>query len=221
MDFTKKLPEEIVSQILARATLPSSVEEITPHWDPIVLGPAAALCSKLTEITTVSTLFNRLALDAHFSQNQQRVRLLIDTQFARDDDDGNLIVAQWDETYIFSGTFEQHPIFLENTKHLGVDIDVRCWEAADVYIDKICELVLGCKALTRLTLYLDKIYETFVDVMRRQLEDIVEEAGKRRGRLVRLELVGKPKAPHSTVDTWLEAPSDEVDWTDMSGLFQD
>lgn len=145
MDRISPLPDEILSKILAYATLPTPAEELQPHCMVSTIKPGQALRKRLPKIALVCHRFERLAFESHFDENEQRVRLSIHT-------------LPQERAYTFSGTLEENAfgLFTDNVKHLGFVFEAPSREVKDLYIRQATPILLKCEAITSVTCYVER-----------------------------------------------------------------
>ena len=185
------LPDEILSTILANVTKPTK-PEFTREPDGGV-WPNDETETTVALLEEVCTTFSRLACAEHFSRNVHRVVLRMKYFVFAPYDVAKAPVkfAVLDEASR-GNTFAESEFFLDNIRHLVVDVPVSGPDEIIAATSKIRQIVMWCASITSLTVSLDRINDQCLLAVNLELHEIIEAASRRRGVEVRLLIEGTP-----------------------------
>ena len=158
------LPADILYIILANATLPERIEVHGAGYErQFGIEPSTYLKRKIGLICNKFEIPRSLILDVHFTQNQPWacIRCLeVDSGRVRIVRFGDAVPIRVRAGVVSEGTFEEHPIFTDNVKHLGLMTTMDTVLCTDDYVrvaEKMCATIRFCKALASVTFYQDKL----------------------------------------------------------------
>ena len=158
------LPADILYMILANATLPETIEVSGADYErQFGIGPSTYLKRKFSLMRNKFEIHRSLILDAHFTQNQPWacIRCLeVDSGRVRINRFGDAVPIRVRAGVVSEGTFEEHAIFTDNVKHLGLMTTMDTILCTDDYVriaEKMCAVIRSCKVLASVTFYQDKL----------------------------------------------------------------
>lgn len=173
------LPAEIKLDILQRV-----------HSDQPAAMPS------LLSLRLVSRDFNAMASTIYSNSCAKHATLIVcREEWYEDDGNGGYMQQLGDrvaEVQTSSSSFEENAFCFNMVSHLEIDAAILDVEHLEPVIDKICEIVLKCANIGRLTVTVDQMRSSFAPQISRQIQDIVDYAmkDKRKGYHVALEFVG-------------------------------
>lgn len=180
-DHISAVPEEILTITLAYAVAPDHNERCGYPGQEDKEPKNSGLTIRIRHLSHTSHLFNRLAL-SYFDNIEHTVTLYA------------LSNNSWrGETLICATNFDDPFLLVCNIKRLGIEIAATDLDMLGLFMNEVSDVVLAGHPLKQFTFYLDGIEEAWLPLIKRQMDDILEEKAKRNGQEVRLAFVGEPK----------------------------
>jgi hypothetical protein len=152
--------------------------------------------ASLLPLRFVSRVFNMMVSNVYSRSVTKRAQLVVKREeWYEDDGNGGYLQRLGDpvaEVEAGTSSFKETAFHFTMVSHLQIDTAILDVEHLEPVIDKICEIVLKCENIRRLTVTVDQMRASFVTQIRRQIQDIVDYAmkNKRKGYNVALEFVG-------------------------------
>jgi hypothetical protein len=137
-----------------------------------------------------------MAMTIYSSDYSKRVTLIVKREeWYEDDGNAGYLQRQGDrvaELQASIGSFKENGFHFTMVSHLEIDAAILDVEHLVPVIDKICEIMLKCANIRHLTITVDQMRSSFMPQIRRQIQDIVDYAmkRKRKGFNITLEFVG-------------------------------